>query len=96
MEREAITIRLKEGAKPVYVSRPFDVPYHLRVPYEKELRNMMDGGLIEPCGFETTNWSSRSVSVLKSNGGDDGRVVSYLKEVNKNINCPTHPTESSN
>ena len=48
---------------------------------------------MEPCGLEETDWCSRAFPVLKSDGGDV-RVVTDLKNINRNIQRPTHPTES--
>ena len=39
-------------------------------PYEKKLRNMIDGRLIKPCGLETGDWCPRNFPVFKSNGTD--------------------------
>ena len=74
--------------------RPFDIPYHLRKMYEKEVKNCLDAGILEKCGTEPSKWSSRVFPVLKGSG-DGVRIVADFKKLNKVIERPTWPTESS-
>ena len=53
---------------------------------------MIEGGLIKPRSSEETDQCPREFSVLKSNG-EDARVVTDFKNMNRNGKRPTHPTE---
>ena len=86
-------IKLKPGAVPICNAYPFDTPYHWHAPYERELKAAMEGDLIEPCGMEESKWCLRAFTVFKSNG-KNARILTDLKNFNKNITRPTHPTES--
>ena len=73
---------------------PFGTPYHLRASYDKELKNMIEGYLIELMDLEESEWCSRAFPVLKSNG-TDVRVVTDFKNISRNIKKQTHSTKSS-
>ena len=51
INKSSISISLKEGSIPSYQARPYDTPYHLRKPYDRELQNMMEAGILEPMGL---------------------------------------------
>ena len=63
-----VNLSLKPGSIPVYNSRPFDCPYHLRQAYDRELKDMIDADLIEPMGLRESQWCSRAFTVLKGVG----------------------------
>ena len=63
-----VNLSLKPGSIPVYNSRPFDCPYHLRQAYDRELKDMIDAELIEPMGLRESQWCSRAFPVLKGDG----------------------------
>ena len=46
-----LSISLREGAVPTYNACLFDTPFHLREPYDRELKNMMETGVLEPILF---------------------------------------------
>ena len=54
----------------------------------------MDLGILEKCGMEPSQWASKAFPVVKGNG-KDVRIVSDFKQLNKAIECPNWPTESS-
>ena len=89
-----VSLSLKPGSIPVYHSRPFDCPYHLRKAYDRELKDMIDAELIEPMGLRESEWCSRAFPVLKGDGCSV-RIVSDFKAVNRCITRPTHPTDSA-
>ena len=78
MNIKPVKIELKPNAVPCYNARAYDTPYHLREPYEREIKDMVDGGLIEPCGLDTSMWCSRAFLVLKSDK-KSCRVVADFK-----------------
>ena len=60
-----VNLSLKPGSVPVYNSRPFDCPYHLRRSYDEELKDMIDADLIEPMGLKESPWCSRAFPCLR-------------------------------
>ena len=45
MKVEPVSLKLKEGyINPLFCSRPYDTPYHLRTMYEKEIKRALDAG----------------------------------------------------
>ena len=64
-----VSLKLKEGyVNPSFFSKPYDMPYHLRTMYEKEIKQSLDAGHIAPCGIEPSNWSSKAFPVPKGDG----------------------------
>ena len=94
MKIKPLKIELKPDAVRCYNANPYDTPFHLREPYEREIKDMVDGGLLVPCCLETSKWCSRAFPVLKSNK-KNCPVVADFKISNKNIVRPHHLTESS-
>ena len=76
---------VKDGATPVYQAKPFKPLTTLL----RRAKNMIEGVLIKPCCLEETNWCSRQFPVLN---GEDVRVATDFRNINKNIQRPTHPT----
>ena len=60
-----VSINLKEGSIPSYQSRAYDTPYHLHEPYDRELNDMMQAGILEPIALRESDWCSRAFPVLK-------------------------------
>ena len=44
MNIKPVKIELKPDAVPCYNANPYDTPFHLREPYEREIKAMVDGG----------------------------------------------------
>ena len=70
MRCKPVTLKLderkSEELKPVNLVKPFDVPFHLRKAYEREIR---EAGILIRC--ETpTDWNSKVFPVIKGNGMD--------------------------
>ena len=63
--------------------------------YEKEIKRSLDAGHIAPCGIEPSNWASKAFPVEKGDGLAV-RIVADLKRLNRHIQRPVWPTESSN
>ena len=93
MNHPPVKVKLKENA-PSYSSRPFDTPVHLRKFLENELKNCLDAGILEKCRTEPSQWSSKAFPVLKGSGVG-ARIFADFKKLNKAIERPTWPTESS-
>ena len=91
-----VKIKLKENTdiNPSYCLRPYDTPFHLRTMYEKELKNCLEAGILEKCGTEPSQWSSKTFPVLKGSG-DGVRIVADFKKLNQATERPVWPTESS-
>ena len=96
MDHPPVKIRLKENSSiaPSYSLCPFDKPFNLRRMYEKESKNCLDAGILEKCGTELSQWSSKAFPVLKGSG-DGVRIVADFMKLNKTIERPTWPTKSS-
>ena len=54
----------------------------------------MDAGILEKCGMEPSQWASKAFPVIKGNG-KDVCIVSDFEQLNKAIEQPHWPTESS-
>ena len=91
-----IKIKLKENSSipPSHCSRPYDTPFHLRKAYTRELKNCLEAWILEKCGMEPSQWASKAFPVVEGNG-KDVRIVSDFKQLNKAIERPHWPTESS-
>ena len=89
-----VSLNLKEGSIPSYQSRAYDTPYHLREPYDRELNDMMQAGILEPMALRESEWCSRAFPVLKGDG-HKVRLVTDFKALNKCIKRPHHPTDSA-
>ena len=88
---EPVRINLRS----VYSARPFDTPYYLRDVFDRELKDMLDAGILEPNGLRESDWCSRSFPVQKGDGSSV-RLVSDFKSINRCIKSPNHPTDSAN
>ena len=55
MKVEPVTLEIDESRNipPVKHTRPFDVPYHLRKPWETEIRNALEGKILVPVDYPT-------------------------------------------
>ena len=73
-----VKISLRDGSIPSYNARVFDTPYHLRAAYDKELKIMIDAGILEPMGLRESDWCSHIFPVLK-NDRAMVRVVTDIK-----------------
>ena len=60
-----------------------------------EIKRSLDAGRIAPCGTEPSEWSLKAFPVPKG-GGTSVRIVAYFKSLNRSIQRPVWPTESSN
>ena len=96
IKHEPIKIKLKENSNiaPSHCSRSYYTPHHLRKAYSKKLKNCLDARILEKCGMEPSQLASKAFPVLKGNG-KDVRIVSDFKRLNKVIERPSWPTESS-
>ena len=47
------SISPREGSVPTYNACLFDMHFHLREPYDRELKNMMEAGILEPILFKS-------------------------------------------
>ena len=79
---------------PVNHTRLFDVPYHLRKPWEKEIRDAIEGDILRPVNYPT-EWSSKAFAVPKQDS-TKVRIVADFRKLNKALKRPHWPTESSN
>ena len=96
MKVAPVKLRVKESSNvPSFCIQPFDTPYHLCDAYETELNACLEAGQIVPCGTEPSKWSSKAFPVLKGDG-KSVRIVMDFKKLNKEIERPVWPTESSN
>lgn len=61
-KHDPIKIKLKEKSSipPSHCSRPYDMPFHLRKAYTKELKNCLDAEILEKCGMEPSQWASKA------------------------------------
>ena len=96
MQGKPVKLKMKEGyINPSFCSKPFDTPFYLRTMYEKEIKRALDAGHIAPCGLEPSEWSSKAFPVVKGDG-TSCRIVADFKKLNRYIQRPVWPTESSN
>ena len=74
-------IRLKldptKDVTPRAHSRPFDVPYNLREPMNKELSDAIEAGVLTPCS-DTSDWVHQMFPVPKP-GKSEVRLISDFK-----------------
>ena len=96
MDHLPVKIRLQENSDilPSHSMWSFDTPFQFQKMYEREVKNFLDIGILEKSGTEPSNWSSRAFPVLKGSG-DCVCIVADFKKLNKAIEIPTWPTESS-
>ena len=59
--------RKAEQIRPANHIKPYDVPFHLREQFQKEVRNMLGGGIIERCEVATA-WNTKAFPVAKCDG----------------------------
>ena len=81
------------NVQPIFHTKPFDVPYHLRTAWESELKMAIDAGLLVPV-TSATKWSSRAFAVPKADP-TKVRIVSDFVALNKALKRPVWTTESS-
>ena len=81
------------GVRPTAHIKPFDTPFHLRKPYEQEIRDAVAGEVLVPCD-KPTKWSSKAFAVPKGTPGKV-RIVADFRNLNKALKRPVWPTESS-
>ena len=95
MNVEPVTLQIDESRKipPVKHIRPFDVPFHLRKPWETEIRNALEGDILRPVDYPT-EWSSKAFAVPKQDS-TKVRLVADFRQLNKALKRPHWPTESS-
>ena len=67
--------------KPVQHLRPFDVPWHLRDGFRKELKACIDAGILEP-SEKPTPWAHKAFAVPKKSPGA-ARLVADFRLLNK-------------
>lgn len=79
--------------KPEHHTRPFDVPFHLRKAWELEIKNALEGGILEPVSYPTT-WASKAFAVPKADP-TKVRIVGDFRTLNRSLKRPHWPTESS-
>ena len=65
-----VKIRIREGSNPIYNARAFDSPYHLHAAYDREIKDMMKAGILEPMGLRELDWCSQAFPVLKGDGSN--------------------------
>ena len=73
--------------------KSFDCPHHLRVPWEKELKDALDEKILVP-NTSPSIWSSKAFPVPKSDPSKV-RIVADFRMLNKALKRPHWPTESS-
>ena len=83
----------ERGLRPTAHIKPFDTPFHLRKPYEQEIRDALEGKVLVPCD-KPTKWSSKAFAVPKGTPGKV-RIVADFRNLNKALKRPVWPTESS-
>ena len=96
MRDKQVSLKLKEGyVNPTFCSKPYDTPYHLRTMHEKEIKRGSDAGHLAPCGIKLFNWASKAFPVPKADGSAV-MIVADFQHINRHIQRPVWPTESSN
>jgi hypothetical protein len=68
------------NVKPVCHIKAFDTPFHLRKPYEQEIRDALEGEVLIPCD-KPTKWSSKAFAVPKGTPGKV-RIVADFRNLN--------------
>ena len=89
--KEECHITLREGASPMCLYTARKVPHPLLPQVEKELKSMVEQGVISPV-TEPTQWCSGMVPVPKSNGRV--RICVDLTSLNKAVIREIHPMKS--
>ena len=95
MRVEPVNLEIDESRNitPVKHIRPFDVPYHLRKPWEEEIKNALEGKILVPVSTPT-DWSSKAFAVPKQDS-TKVRIVADFRQLNRALKRPHWPTESS-
>merc|ERR1712215_59281 len=80
---------------PSNVGKPFDIPYHLRRPAQKEFEEMVQAGILIP-NDEPSNWRSQAFPRMKP-GSDPPkcRWVTDFRKLNACLKRPIWGAESS-
>ena len=63
--------------RPHHYNTPFDIPYHMREPSDKEFKNILDAGIISKVDHPTF-WCSRAFPVIKT--GSDPLAVRWVAD----------------
>ena len=71
---------------------PYDVPFHLRAGYEKEVMDMLEAGIIQKCEVAIA-WNTKAFPVAKS-VGTSYRLVGDWRGVNQILKKLLHHTYS--
>ena len=91
MQCEPIKIELREDAVPFALSHPRAIPYS-RVPLvEKEIKDMLNRGIIEKV-THPTDWVSSIVTPPKPSGGI--RVCQDYRKLNEFVKRPWYPMKT--
>ena len=88
-------VNKEANVRPVNCMTPADIPAHLRHAADKELKDALEAGFLEPC-HHSTKWCSRSFFVEKQGGGPiKVRLVSDFRGINRILRRPGYPYEGS-
>ena len=95
VEPVRLTIDEESNVTPLNVKIPYDVPHNLRSPADRELRAMIEAGIIEKVEH-STKWCSKSFFVKKPNSDPPkARFVTDFRRLNSALRRPVWSTESS-
>ena len=84
--------RKAEQMRPTNHIKPFDVTYHLRESFQREICDMLEAGIIERCEV-STQWNIKAFPVAKQDG-TSCRAVGDWHGVNSILKKLLHHTES--
>ena len=73
--------------------RPYDIPYNLREPMNRELSDAIEAGVLTPCNSHS-DWVHQMFPVPKP-GNTEVRLVSDFKRLNSALQRPAYPVESN-
>lgn len=89
------SISLKPNTQPIF-SKPYRLPHSQKEEIQKQIDNMLDQGIIEPCNSE---WSSPVLLVPKKcdvNGNKKWRLVIDYRKLNNSIENDKFPLPNIN
>ena len=87
MKTEPVTIKVKAGAEPLYLTTARRVPFPLMDAVKEELNNMVESGVIRS-ETEPTDWCAAMVPVIKKTG--TVRICVDLKQLNTAVRREHH------
>ena len=87
MKTEPVTIKVKAGAEPLYLTTARRVPFPLMDAVKEELNNMVESGVIRSV-TEPTDWCAAMVPVIKKTG--TVRICVDLKQLNTAVRREHH------